>query len=499
MIAIWRRIGLLAAALAAPAVAQETLIVPYTYDIGSFDPADAFEVLGLSAIDDVYEGLVEYAPGSTEIRGLLATSWEVSEDGLTHRFELVDGATFHDGTPRDAEAVIRSFERRRDGEMILGYFLPGVTGMEAPDPGTLVLTLGAAQPSFLDRLASPWGPKVVSPTALDAHPKAWFAENAVGTGPFRLARFARGQDYLLERFEDYHGEAPFFAAVEIPIVPDTGQQILQLRAQEIDAVPTNYPWDQLAALPPGIVATAQDSMALVMAFVNPASPLAEPALHDAVLAAIEPSLWVQDAFGGHAEPALSIYHAVMLEPSAPLAFPTDMGAARAAVEAAGPVALSIGYGVEETQNVDRVAELLAAQLAGIGVEATVEPLPSGAIFSLREDLEGAPDLVLSRLNPDAAHPELQAAVFYQTGAVLNLMGASLPEADAIAAEAAAMTDPEARDAAYEEAGHLWFDAGHFVPLADVQDVVVHAEGLTDLGLRPVFPPGNIDFGTVRWE
>lgn len=236
-----------------------------------------------------------------------------------------------------------------------------------------------------------------------------------------------------------------------------------------------------------------------MAFVNPTSPLSDPALRDAVLAAIEPSLWVEDAFGGHAEPARSVYQAAMLEPSDPLAFPGDMEAARAAAEAAGPVSLSIGYGVEEAENVGRVAELLAARLAGIGVEATVEPLPSGAVYALRQDLAGAPDLVLSRLNPDAAHPELQAAVFYRTGAVLNLMGASLPEADAIAAEAATMTDPEARDAAYEEAGRLWFEAGHFVPLADVQDVVVHAEGLTDLGLRPAFPPGNIDFGTVRWE
>jgi peptide/nickel transport system substrate-binding protein len=45
---------------------------------------------------------------------------------------------------------------------------------------------------------------------------------------------------------------------------------------------------------------------------------------------------------------------------------------------------------------------------------------------------------------------------------------------------------------------MWFESGIAVPLVDVDDVVVHAEGLTDLGLRPVFPPGNIDFGTVRW-
>ena len=41
-------------------------------------------------------------------------------------------------------------------------------------------------------------------------------------------------------------------------------------------------------------------------------------------------------------------------------------------------------------------------------------------------------------------------------------------------------------------------SGYFIPLVDIQDVVVHKSGLVDLGLRPVFPPGNIDFATVRW-
>ncbi|RUV46453.1 ABC transporter substrate-binding protein, partial [Mesorhizobium sp. M5C.F.Ca.IN.020.29.1.1] len=51
---------------------------------------------------------------------------------------------------------------------------------------------------------------------------------------------------------------------------------------------------------------------------------------------------------------------------------------------------------------------------------------------------------------------------------------------------------------YERAGQMYFDAGVVIPLVDVNDVVVHAKRLKDLGLRPVNPPGNIDFATVRW-
>jgi Bacterial extracellular solute-binding proteins, family 5 Middle len=182
----------------APVYAQEVLRVPYVADIGTFDPDNGFETGAMSAIDNVYEGLVEYEPGSTKIVGLLAKSWEISDDGLTYTFHLVDGVKFHDGTPFNAAAVIQSFERRRDRGLILSYFLANVKDMRAPDDSTVVLTLDHPQPSLLDALSSPWGPKIISPVALAEHDNGdfattWLNEHAVGTGPFKLAEFKRGQ------------------------------------------------------------------------------------------------------------------------------------------------------------------------------------------------------------------------------------------------------------------------------------------------------------------
>ena len=147
-----------AAGLALPANADDKIFrMPYFADIGSFDPDNAFEVGGLGAVNGIYEGLVEYKPGSTEIVGLLADSWDVSDDQLTYTFHLADGVTFHDGTPMDAAAVKTSLERRKDGDLTLSYFLWNVTAIDTPDDKTVVLTLGQPQPSFLDALASPWG------------------------------------------------------------------------------------------------------------------------------------------------------------------------------------------------------------------------------------------------------------------------------------------------------------------------------------------------------
>ena len=488
---------------AAPALADdaETLKIPYVADIGSFDPDNAFEVGALSAINNVYEGLVQYQPGSTKIVGRLAKSWEISPDGLTYTFHLNDGVKFHDGTPMTAADVIKSFERRRDNKLILSYFLGNVVDMKAPDDLTLVLTLGHPQPSLLDGLSSPWGPKVVSPRALAEHAgndvaATWLNEHADGTGPFKLTEFKRGERYVLDRNDDYWGAKPYFGEVQISVVPDIGQQILQLQAGDIDAVPNNYPWAQLASLPAGLEITAIPSMAQFELFSKPGGAMDDPELRKALLTAINPALWVKDAFGDYAAVSKSLYMNTMLDPVHPVSYPTDFEAAKATIAKHGPLNIVIGMQNEE-QSYQRVAELIIAQLAKIGVTASVIVLPSGGAYSLKDDPK-APDFLLSRSSPDAAHPENQAKVFYTKDAPLNFFGRSLPEADVIVDQAGLLTDIKERNALYEKAGQMYFDAGYFLPLVDVDDVVVHAPGLVDLGLRPTVPPGNIDFSTVRW-
>ncbi|MEI9424937.1 ABC transporter substrate-binding protein [Mesorhizobium sp. Cs1299R1N1] len=491
-------LGLLASI--APVCAQEVLRVPYVTDIGTFDPDNGFEIGAMSAIDSVYEGLVEYQPGSTKIVGLLARSWEISKDGLTYTFHLVDGVKFHDGTPFNAAAVVSSFQRRRNRGMSLSYSLSNVTDVRARDDLTVVLTLGHPQPSLLDGLSSPWGPKVISPTALAQHDngdfaKTWLNEHAVGTGPFKLTEFNRGQRYVLERNDDYWGDKPFFRAIQISVVPDISQQILQLQAGLIDAVPINYPFAQLTNLPAGLEITAAPSMNQFDLFVRPGSQLDDLEVRKAVMTAINPALWVKDAFGQFASPSKSLYSKVMLDASHPVEFPTDFNAAKSAIANHGEVNLVVGLH-SAAPSYGRIADLMIAQLALIGVKASAYVLPSGAAYTLKDD-PSPPDLLLTISGPDAAHPENQAKVFFTKDAPLNFFGRVLPEADTIVDRAGQMTEIEERDALYEQAGQLYFDAGYVIPLVDVDDVVVHVHGLEDLGLRPVYPPGNIDFATVR--
>jgi len=488
-------------AITGSASAEDVLRIPYVADIGTFDPDNGFEVGGVSAINNVYEGLVEYAPGTTKVVGLLAKSWDISADGLTYTFHLVDGVKFHDGTPLDAAAVVTSFERRKHNKFLLSYFLDNVTAMETPDSRTVVLKLGHPQPSLLDSFSSPYGPKVVSPKAIAEHDTGdgatgWLTQHADGTGPFKLKEFKPGEEYVLERNDDYWGAKPFFGEIELPVIPDIGVQILQLQAGQIDAVPINYPFAQLKGLPAGLEATASPSVNQYDLFFKPGTILDDPEVRRAVLTAVNPALWNDDAFYGYAQLSKSIYPNVTLDPVKPITYPTDMEAAKAAIAKHGTVQFTIGT-IDETPSYRRIADLMIAQLAQIGVKATAYALPQGVGFALKGDPK-APDMLLTIAGPDAVHPENQAKVFYTADAPVNFYGRAIPEADALINEAGLVADIRKRNALYEQAGRMIVDAGIVAPLVDVDDVVVHTKGLTDLGLRAVFPLGNIDFATVRW-
>lgn len=486
--------------LAAQGQAQEVLRVPLSSDIGTFDPDNGFEIAAISAVNDVYEGLVKYESGSTTIIGSLAKSWEISEDEMTYTFHLVEGVWFHDGTSMNAAAVVKSLERRRDRGLVLSYFLKNLKEIRAKNDDTVVLTLRTPQASLLDSLASPWGPKVISPRALHMHDVGdsstkWLNEHAAGTGPFRLVEFKRGERYVLERSKDYWGKRPFFDRIELPVIPDLAQQILKLQAGEIDVVPKNYPIAQLDRLPPNLEITAKPSMTQFSLFTKPGSPLDDPEVRRAVLTAINPNLWVREAFGRYASVSRSPYQNMMLKPEKPITFPTDFNAAKKAIAKHEPVNLTIGL-YSAAPSYGRISDLMMAQLALIGVNATAHILPPGAAYAMKGKSD-APDLLLTISSPDAADPENQATAFFTKDAPGNFYGRELPEADALVGRASVLADAKARNSLYEQSGHMYFDAGYVIPLVDADDIVVHVKGLRDLGLRPVFPPGNIDFASVR--
>ncbi len=377
--------------------------------------------------------------------------------------------------------------------------------METPDDKTFVIRLGMPQPSFLDALASPWGPKVISPKALadhagDDNATGWLNDNAVGTGPFMLTSFNRGEEIVLDRYDGYHGPKPYF---------DESPDPDRARHRPADpAAPLRRHRCGAQQLPVGPARRAAARHRGHRRSVDGADRGRAQAGHAADRGSRAP----QGGADGDEPEGLGRAGLRRLRHARRVGLPGGDAQARDADrlprrhgggqgghrEGRRPQAHRRRAGRRDAQRRHRGRPHGRGDGRSSASRRTITVLPQGAIYALTDDLAAAPDLVVTRMNPDAAHPENQATVFYTAEAPLNFYKVAVPEADALVQEAGTKTDVAERNALYEKAGQMYFDSGYFIPLVDIEDVVVHKAGLVDLGLRPVFPPGNIDFGTVRW-
>jgi peptide/nickel transport system substrate-binding protein len=166
----------------------------------------------------IYDTLLAKSPEG-ELLPWLATSWEVSEDGLHYTFELRDDVKFHDDTPFNAEAVCFNFDRIVDPateSRSTVRFLGPYDSCEVVDEFTAQVNLKEPFGPFLEGLAiSEVG--MVSPTAVETYGDQ-YEMNQVGTGPFRWAEHVLNDHLTLERNADYNWAPEFYENQAAPYV-----------------------------------------------------------------------------------------------------------------------------------------------------------------------------------------------------------------------------------------------------------------------------------------
>lgn len=115
-------------------------------------------------VNSAYEGLLDYQAGQADPKlvGRLATAWKANADNTEFTFTLRDGVTFHDGTPFTAAAVKNSFDRRVKVDGGPAYMVKGIKSVTTNGDHEVTVRLSSPNASFLDLLASPFGPKMIS-------------------------------------------------------------------------------------------------------------------------------------------------------------------------------------------------------------------------------------------------------------------------------------------------------------------------------------------------
>ena len=231
----------LAFAVAQTAHAQKmggTLIVGKPTDPQSLDPQrDAGGPSG-EVHDIVLEPLVFFDDQNT-LQPLLATSWEVSDDGLTYTFQLRKGVKFHDGTDFNAQAMKYVFDRSmgKIGEKKNRYIslIRPLEQADAVGEHTLRLKLKTRLAPFLNSMVHT-GFAALSPTAIEKM-GAGFGKAPVGTGPFKITAWEKGQRIELSKNTNYwQSGRPYLDKIEYRILPDAQTRVAALKAGEVDFV-----------------------------------------------------------------------------------------------------------------------------------------------------------------------------------------------------------------------------------------------------------------------
>ena len=179
----------------------------------------------------LYQGLTRYDASLTP-KPDLAQSWETSDDGRTWTFKLVDAPVkFHDGRALTAADVKYSIERILDPETAAGIYaaaIKEVDQVEAVDDKTVRIVLKQPSAVLLSGLAR----VMIVPEGAGKS----LATEAIGTGPWKLAKYAANDTLELERFPDYWEEGkPYLDGVTIRTVPDTTALFTSLTSGGVDA------------------------------------------------------------------------------------------------------------------------------------------------------------------------------------------------------------------------------------------------------------------------
>ena len=206
-----------------------------TSDPPTLDPALATDSYSLFIIRQLFSGLVDYDDNLKIVPDIAATLPSVSSDGKTYTFVLRKGVRFPDGKEVTAQDFKYSMERATDASLAgsqLPTSLPAslylgdivgvadkldgkadeISGVQTPDPYTLVITIDAPKSYFLSKLTA--GPAfVVQRSTVESGPK--WTERPQGTGPFKIDEWVHDQKMVLVPNKDYYGGAPKVEAVNI--------------------------------------------------------------------------------------------------------------------------------------------------------------------------------------------------------------------------------------------------------------------------------------------
>ncbi len=524
-------------ALGLPALAQDytpdpaampggSITVTYKDDVATLDPAIGYDWQNWSMIKSLFDGLMDYTPGTTELRPGLAESYEISPDGLVYTFKLRAGVKFHNGREMTADDVKYSLDRvtnpatQSPGAGFFGAIAGfdaagdgGLSGVEVVDPLTVRITLSRPDATFLHVMALNFA-SVVAKEAVEAAGDD-FGKQPVGTGAFKLAEWTLGQRLVFEKNADYwRVGVPFLDSVVFEVGQEPVVALLRLQNGEVDVPGDGIPPAKFMEVmaDPGQAERVVQGGQLHTGYITlnvTTPPFDRVEVRQAVNMAINKERIIQ-IINGRAVPATQ-----PLPPSMPgytedyAGYAYDVEGAKALLAEAG---FADGFETElfvmNTDPNPRIAQAIQQDLAAVGITVSIQNVAQANVIEAG-GAGTAPMIWSGGMAWIADFPD--ASNFY--GPILGCAGAGeggwnwskfCDEAlDAMAVEADSMFDPAQsadRLALWSEVYTGVMEQAPWVPIFNEERYTMKSErmgGEDALYVDPVSIPVNYDYVWVK--
>ena len=507
-----------------------SMIVTYKDDVSTLDPAIGYDWQNWSMIKSLFDGLMDYKPGTTELVPDLAESYEVSDDGLVYTFTLRPGVKFHNGREMTAADVKYSLDRavnpttQSPGAGFFGSIAgfdeasagdaDGMSGVEVIDDQTVRITLSRPDATFLHVMALNFA-SVVPQEAVEEF-GADFGTNPVGTGAFKMTDWTRGQHVIFERNPDYYQEGlPKLDMITFEVGQEPIVALLRLERGEVDIAGDGIPPAKFLETMENpefkdqIVEGKQLHTGYVTMNVK-MEPFDDVRVRKAVAKAINKDRIVR-IINGRAVPAN--------QPLPPLmpGYDTEYEGQTYDVESAKALLAEAGFAdgfttelyVANTDPQPRIAQAIQQDLAAIGIEAEIKSLAQANVIAAGGEEDQAPMIWSGGMAWIADFPD--PSNFY--GPILGCGGAVTggwnwswycnEELDERAKLADAMTDPADAEARIEEWKAIFTtiqEDAPWVPIFNEQRFTIRSDrldGPEGIFVDPVHIPVHYDYVSAK--
>ncbi|KWW21869.1 MULTISPECIES: glutathione ABC transporter substrate-binding protein [Bacillaceae] len=435
----------------------------------------------------IYEGLVQRDKNG-EIQPMLAKSWKQKDD-TTWEFKLREDVTFHDGTPFNADAVKKTFNRLLDPAVASprAVVFEMVKEVKAVDEYTVQFILKEPFSPLLSILANHEG-GIISPKTIEKYGKKIIQEPN-GTGPFVFDSWSPGQEITLVKNKDYWGNEPKVDKVIFKVVPEDSTRISMIEtgeAQIAEPLPIAV-MDQVESSAAMDVYRSEGYGTEYLGFNVKNEPFNDVRVRKAIAHAIEMDSIIKGVFNNVGVKANSLMGSKVFGYNASLeAYDYNLKEAKKLMAEAG-YSKGLDATILTMDSKERVnlAEVLQSQLKGIGIHLKVQVMEYGSF--VEQVNKGQSEMfIISWRNATGDADYNQYNLFHTNsqGAAGNTFFYSNQKVDDLIDAARKEKEEQKRKELYAEAQEIEMADTPYIPVRVIENVAAVAKDVKGFSISP---------------